>query len=173
MFENKLALQLILQFFDYADVVYQNTTKTNLFPLTTAYNKLWQIWYWMFIWYASLYVCMIYLNSFHSIQKAYSLVAIYFQMYTLFASEFDIILFFISFRHSANYFFTPLVKKMFGKKAFRYKAPADLNNLPLNVAIFWLHFICSKKVWFSCFETSCNCFRWYIKGLYLYVLGKY
>ncbi len=36
----KLALQLILPFFDYADVVYQNTTKTNLLLLTTAYNKL-------------------------------------------------------------------------------------------------------------------------------------
>ncbi|KAI2667398.1 putative RNA-directed DNA polymerase from transposon BS [Labeo rohita] len=36
----KLALQLILPFFDYADVIYQNTTKTNLLPLTIAYNKL-------------------------------------------------------------------------------------------------------------------------------------
>ncbi len=36
----KLALQLILPFFDYADVVYRNTTKTNLLLLTTAYNKL-------------------------------------------------------------------------------------------------------------------------------------
>ncbi len=40
MLEKKLALQLILLFFDYADVVCQNTTKTNLLLLTTAYNKL-------------------------------------------------------------------------------------------------------------------------------------
>ncbi len=40
MFGKKTCLQLILPFFDYADVVYQNTTKTNLFPLTTAYYKL-------------------------------------------------------------------------------------------------------------------------------------
>ncbi len=33
-------MQLILQFLDYDDVVYQNTTKTNLLPITTAYNKL-------------------------------------------------------------------------------------------------------------------------------------
>ena len=32
----KLALQLILPFFDYADVVYLNASKTNLLPLNTT-----------------------------------------------------------------------------------------------------------------------------------------
>jgi len=32
--------QLILPFFDYADVVYQNASKTSLLPLNTAYNAL-------------------------------------------------------------------------------------------------------------------------------------
>lgn len=36
----KLASELILPFFDYADVVYMNASKTNLLPLNTAYNKL-------------------------------------------------------------------------------------------------------------------------------------
>ena len=35
----KLATQLILPYFDYADVVYQNASKTNLLPLNTAYNN--------------------------------------------------------------------------------------------------------------------------------------
>ena len=36
----KLALQLILPLFDYADVVYLNTSKTYLLPLNTVYNRL-------------------------------------------------------------------------------------------------------------------------------------
>ncbi len=36
-------------------------------------------------------------------------------------------------RLSANNIFSPLVKKVFGKKSFRYKAPADWNNLSLKV----------------------------------------
>jgi len=36
----KLATQVILPFFDYADVVYQNASKISLLPRNTAYNKL-------------------------------------------------------------------------------------------------------------------------------------
>ncbi len=54
-------------------------------------------------------------------------------------------------RHSAYYFFTPLVKKVFGKKAFRYKAPADWNNLPSNVRSL-TSFYRFKKGLFSCLK---------------------
>lgn len=60
-------------------------------------------------------------------------------------------------RHSAYYVFTPLVRKVFGKKAFRYKAPADWNNLPSKVCSL-TYFYRFKKGLFSCFEISCNCF---------------
>ncbi len=87
-------------------LMYQNTTKTNLLPLTTAYDK---ICYWMFMIHITV-LCMIYFNGFHSISEA-----IYFQMYQnliLYSSSYHL-------RHSANNFFTPLVKKVFGKNTFK------------------------------------------------------
>ncbi len=60
-------------------------------------------------------------------------------------------------RHSAYFFFTPLVKKVLGKRAFRYKAPADWNNLPSNVRSL-TSFHRFKKGLFFCIDISCNCF---------------
>ncbi len=158
----KLALQLILPFFDYADVVYQNTTKTNLMLLTTAYNKLCR-----FVIGCSYdtHHCIIYdllkwfpLNirrRIHWLQFIFKCIHFNYPNYLrqnliLYSSPYHL-------RHSAYYFFTPLVKKVFGKKAFRYKAPADWNNLPSNVRSL-TSFYRFKKGLFSCFEISCNCF---------------
>ncbi len=93
-------------------LMYQNTTKTNLLPLTTAYNK---ICYWMFIWYTSLYYVWFTLMVSTQYQKQFIFKCINLnypnylhQNLILYSSSYHL-------RHSANNFFTPLVKKVFGK----------------------------------------------------------
>ncbi len=51
-------------------------------------------------------------------------------------------------RRSANNFFIPLVNKVFGKKSFRYKAPADWNNLLLKVRSLTSFYMFKKQVCF-------------------------
>ncbi len=114
--QNKTCFSTYIPFFAYADVVYQNTTKTNLLPLTTAYNK---ICYWMFIWYTSLYYVWFTLMVSTQYQKLFIFKCIHLnypnylrQNLILYSSSYHL-------RHSANDFFTPLVKKVFGKKTFK------------------------------------------------------
>ena len=159
----KLALQLILPFFDYADVVYLNTSKTNLRPLNTAYNRLCR-----FALGCSFYThhCIMY-NALkwptlsirrhnHWLQFIFKCIhsnyPAYLKQFLIpYSTPYHL-------RHSSQYFFIiPTVNKTIGKRAFMFKAPSDWNNLPLTIRSLTL-FNRFKNALSSYLESNCTCF---------------
>ena len=160
----KLASQLILPFFDYADVVYQTASKTNLLPLTTAYNNLCR-----FVLGCSYttHHCSMY-NSLswpslgtrrhiHWLQFIFKCIHLNYPYYlqqflTLHSSIYNL-------RHLSQYYFVvPPVRKTVGRRAFKFKAPSDWNQLPANIRSISSFYVFKNAV-SSCFELECSCFR--------------
>lgn len=135
----KLATQLILPIFDYADIVYQCAPKTTLHPLDVVYNKLCR-----FILGCpfTTHHCTMFeqLNWFsltsrrrqHWLQFIFKCIHFNYppylkQLMVRFSSTYQL-------RHSKQFFYSvPGFSKCTAKKAFMWKAPSDWNNLPANI----------------------------------------
>uniref|UniRef100_A0A8C8E0L6 Reverse transcriptase domain-containing protein n=1 Tax=Oryzias sinensis TaxID=183150 RepID=A0A8C8E0L6_9TELE len=159
----KIISQLIIPTLDYGDIIYQNTTLTNLRPLNVIYNSLcrfilrcpfrthhclmFQQLSWLplssrrqFHWLLFIFKCI---NlSYPDYLKQYL---------TPFQSSYNL-------RHADQIFFAvPRVKKQIGKYSFNYKAPSDWNNLPLSIRSL-TSFFAFKNACLVHLQHSCNCF---------------
>lgn len=158
----RIVTQLLLPIFDYSDIIYQNTTGTNLQPLNVLYNSLCrfilrcpfrtrhclmsqqlqcltpssrrQLRWLMFIFKCIHLHCPDYLNQ-------------YFSPFT--SSH--------SLRHTTQTFFVvPRIKKEIGKFSFRYKAPFDWNNLPSSIRSITSIHVCKNTLTHH-LQNMCNC----------------
>ena len=160
----RLASQLILPILDYADVVYMVASKTNLHPLNTVYNKLCR-----FILgcpftthHCTMYETLHFLSPnirrqlhwYHFIFKC-----IHFNYPLYLKHLFVPVSSHYNLRHASQIFFsTPTVSKSVGKKAFKFKAPSDWNNLPGNIRSI-SSFPVFKNTLSSYYANCCNCFN--------------
>lgn len=159
----KIVMQLLLPIIDYADIVYQNTTETNLHPLNVLYNSLcrfilkcpfqthhcvmYESLNWLslksrrkFLWFQFIFKCNYF--SFPSYLKQYL---------TPLTSQYSL-------RHTSNLFFqTPRISKEMGRRAFKYKAPADWNNLPVLLRTV-TSFPLFKSSLFTFLLIPCSCY---------------
>ena len=160
----RIITQVLLPIVDYADIVYQNATDTNLKPLNVLYNALcrfilrcpyrthhcalYSALDWLqpeqrrqFHWYLFLFKC-VHLNCPSYLKPS---LEPYTSPYPL--------------RHSQHPYFTvpTRITTEAGRQAFHYKAPSDWNNLPLS-----LRSITSlgrfRTSLYSHLETTCSCF---------------
>lgn len=135
----KVITQLVLPIIDYADTIYQNTYFTNLKPLNTLFNTLCRFilkcpfqthhcllyeklnwlqpqqrrhYHWIqFIFKCIYFGCPQYLNQYLTqVTSRYSLRSTHCLTFTV-----------------------PRPKKEIGRRAFRYKAPYDWNELPISI----------------------------------------
>ena len=135
----KLITQLIFPILDYCDVVYHNASNSDLAPLNIVYNRICR-----FILGCPFrtHHCYMYdtlgfpplktRRYFHWLQIIFKCINFNYPAYLKqhlvpFTSHYSI-------RHSTQcYFSVPHVHKTIGKRAFMFKAPADWNNLPVEI----------------------------------------
>lgn len=154
---------MILPIIDYADIVYQNTTDTNLMPLNVVMNSLcrfvlrcpyrthyclmYELLNWLQLksrrqlhWIQFIFKC-VYFNC-PSYSKQYLIPG---------RSAYSL-------RHMQYPFFVvPRIYKEVGRRTFQYKAPWDWNNLPLFFrSITSFRFFRSSLLLY--FKTTCLCF---------------
>ena len=159
----RLIMQLILPILDYADVIYGNTFETNLRPLNVLHNSLcrfvlrcpyithhclmYESLNWLapnsrrqFHWSILTFKC-IHLN-FPSYLK---------QLLIPLTSQYSL-------RHMDHLFLVkPRIRKEIGRRAFKFKAPSDWNNLASSLrSITSFHIFKSSLVLH--YKTSCSCF---------------
>ena len=159
----RIITQLILPIIDYGDVIYQGTSEANLHPLSDLYNCLcrfilrcpylthhchmYQSLNWLapksrrhIHWLLFIFKCNYF--NFPPYLKQYLIP---------FSSQYNL-------RHTGQlFFFTPRINKESGRRAFKYKAPADWNNLPGSIrSISSFHLF--KSSLFTYFQTPCSCF---------------
>lgn len=159
----RIISQLILPIIDYADIIYQNTSVTNLRPLNVVFNSLsrfvlrcpfrthhchlYELLNWLqpksrryFHWVLFIFKC-IYFNC-PSYLK--SLLIPFRSSYSLRNMQYP-------------FYFVPNISKEIGRNAFGFKAPSDWNNLPLSLrSISSYH--CFKSSLFCHLKTNCSCF---------------
>jgi len=159
----KLASQLILPIFDYCDVVYHNSVKSDLSRLKTAYNRLCRFVLGcpFLTHHCTMYSALNWpsLNTrrqIHWLQLIFKIIHFNYPSYlkryfVLNTSNYNL-------RHSVQlYFFVPRAKKTVGKRAFMFKATLDWNNLPSNIRSI-TSFGIFKNNLSSYFMTNCSCF---------------
>ena len=161
----KLVLQLILPIMDYADVVYQTAPKTNLHPLNTTFNRLcrFALDCPYLTHHCTMYENLNFLSptarrQLHWLQFIFKCIHFNYPLYLKqyldpFTSDYNL-------RHSAQiYFKVPTkVSTSVGKKSFRFKAPTDWNNLPVQIrSITSFHQF--KTSLSSFLENNCSCFH--------------
>ncbi len=158
----KLAIQLLFPLLDYCDVVYLNAPKFDLAPLNTAYNRICR-----FVLGCAFHThhCALYQNlnlpspdarrHMHWLEFIYKSFNLNYPPYlkqylSRFISTHQV-------RHTSQLFFTiPHVKKAIHKRAFKFKAPADWNNLPANIrSLSTLSLF--KRALSSHFKVECSC----------------
>lgn len=159
----RIITQLVLPIIDYADIVYQNTSHTNLSPLYVTFNSLCRFtllcpyrthhctlyeslnWlppntrmqsHWLqFILKCIFLTCPPYLKQyFVPHSSSYSLRQLQYPSFTV-----------------------PRTFRVIGRRAFQFKAPSDWNNLPNSLrSISSLHSF--KIELFNHLKTQCSCF---------------
>ncbi len=159
----RLISQLILPIIDYVDIVYQNTTETNLNPLNVLFNSLCR-----FVLRCPYLAhhCHMYdqLNwfslkdrrKFHWLQFIFK--CIYFN-YPLYLkghlvpcnSSFSLR------HHQTPWFSVPRIHKEIGRRSFAHKAPSDWNNLPSPLRSI-TSFRSFKSSLLSYLKSPCSCF---------------
>lgn len=159
----RIATQLLLTILDYADVVYQNSSVTNLHSLDVIYNSLCR-----FIlrcpyrtnhcnMYASLnWTSLTVRRQLHWLQFIFKCI---YQNYRSYSKELLCpLISTYNLRHTEHLFYiVPKIKKEIGRKAFKYKAPSDWNALPGSIrSITSLNLF--KNEIFIHLHTVCCCF---------------
>ena len=150
---------------DYADVVYQTAPKTNLQPLNTIFNHLcrFALGCPYLTHHCTMYENLNFLSPTarrqqHWLQFIFKCIHFNYPQYLKqyldpFTSNHHL-------RHSAQiYFKVPTrVSTAVGKKSFRFKAPTDWNNLPVQIrSITSFHLF--KTALSSYLEITCSCFH--------------
>ncbi|XDV21785.1 hypothetical protein PO909_026805, partial [Leuciscus waleckii] len=161
----RIITQLIFPILDYADVIYGNTFETNLRSLNVLYNSLCRF---VLRCPYRTHHCLMYesLNwpAPKSRRQLHWLTLIFKCIHFNFPSYLKDLLipfrgsFFYSLRHMDQLFLvTPRISKEIGRRAFKFKAPSDWNNLPSSLrSITSLHIFKSSLI--THFQTSCSCF---------------
>ena len=157
-------MQLILPLFDYCDVVYQNASKTDLVPLTTAYNRLCRfVLGCPFLTHHCLLYDRLQWQPIHVRRHMHWLQLVFKVIYFTYPPYLKRFLVHIPStqhtRHSTQVYFTlSSSQNKFGKHAFSFKAPSDWNNLLVNIrSISSLPLF--KRALASYSEAPCCCFR--------------
>ena len=159
----RIITQLILPLLDYADVIYGNTSESNLRPLSVLYNSLCR-----FVLrcpfrthHCLMYESLNWLAPKSRRQLHWSLFIFkcinfnyppYLKHYLIpFSSQYRL-------RHTDYLFFlTPRISKEIGRRAFKFKAPSDWNNLPCSLrSITSFHIFKSSLL--THLQTSCSCY---------------
>ena len=163
--------QLIFPLLDYADVVYQNTSESNLKPLTVVFNNICRfVLRCPFIthhcvlydslnllspkarrqyhWYQVIFKCVYY--DYPSYLKEYLIP--YRPSYRL--------------RHTEHPFFTvPHISKESGRRTFKFKAPSDWNSLPGPLrSITSLHSFKTSLLTYLRENYCCKCYQHVLLG---------
>ena len=160
----RIISQLILPILDYGDIVYQNTTDTILYPLNVTYHNLCR-----FILkcpyrthHCSMYESLNWLSlksrrHFHWMQFIFKCI---FSNYPPYLKQYlDPYTAPYNLRHTVHpYFKVPSNTTLVcGRRAFKFKAPADWNDLPSSLrSISSLNLF--KESLFTHLQTPCSCF---------------
>ncbi len=165
---------MVLPITDYTDIVYQNTSDIHLKPLNVLFNSLCR-----FILHCPYrtHHCYLYesLNwlqpkfrrQFHRILFLFKCVYLNFPLYL---QEFLVPCrsYYPLTRLQYPFFFAPRIFKEIGRRAFKYKAPSDWNNLPVSlISVTSRHRF--KTSLFSYLKTPCSCFKFVYTGFIDYL----
>lgn len=161
----RIVTQLLFPLIDYADIVYQNTTESNLRPLNVLYNSLCR-----FILRCSFttHHCFMYhsLNllspktrrQFHWLQFIYKCIFLEYPDYLKqhlvpYSSTYSL-------RHTDHLFLSvPAISKEIGRRTFNFRAPSDWNSLPSSLrSISSFHFFKSSLLSYLQIACQCRCF---------------
>ena len=160
----RIIAQLILPILDYADIIYQNTTDTNLYPLNVIYNNLCR-----FVLrcpfrthHCIMYESLNWLNpksrrQHHWLQFIFKCIFFNYPLYLKqylepFTSPYNL-------RHTDHPYFKVPTKTSLecGRRAFKFKAPSDWNGLPSSLRSI-TSFNIFKESTFTFLKTPCSCF---------------
>ena len=156
----RIITQLILPILDYGDIVYQNTTATNLYPLNVIYNNLCR-----FVLrcpyrthHCNMYESLNWLSRRHFHLLLFIFKCIFYnyppylkQFMNRYTTPYNL-------RHTDHPFFTvPNTALECGQRAFKFKAPSDWNILPSSLrSITSLNTF--KQSLLTHLHTPCSCF---------------
>ena len=159
----RIVTQLILPIYDYADIIYQNTSETNLRPLNVVYNSLCRfilscpfkthhcLMYESLNWLSPKSRRMLHWIQFIFKCNYFSFPPYLKQFLIPLTSQYSL-------RHTSNLFFlTPRITKEIGRRAFKYKAPSDWNKLPDSLRCI-TSFPMFKSYLFNYLQNPCSCF---------------
>ncbi len=155
----RIITQLVLPIIDYADIVYQNTSDTNLRPLNVLFNSLCRF---VLKCPYRTHHCSMYESQpksrkqFHWLQFVFKCVYFdgppYLKQFLIpYNSSYSL-------RHMQHpFFFVPRISREVGHRSFQHKAPPDWNNLPLFLRSV-TSFRCFRTSLYSLLKTTCSCF---------------
>jgi len=159
----RIITHLIFPILDYADAIYGNTTDLNLQPISVLYNslcrfvlrcpyrthhcQLYESLNWLlpksrrqFHWSLLIFKCIHF--NFPSYLKYYLIP---------FNTQYNL-------RHTVQLFFhIPRTHKGVGRRAFKFKAPSDWNNLPCSLRSISSFYVFKSSL-FTYLQTTCSCF---------------
>uniref|UniRef100_A0A671Z0G9 Reverse transcriptase domain-containing protein n=1 Tax=Sparus aurata TaxID=8175 RepID=A0A671Z0G9_SPAAU len=159
----KIVTQLILPILDYADIVYQNTSETNLSSLKVTYNNLCRFilrcpyrTHHCTMYHSLNWLTPEFRRQFHWLQFIFKCIYYKYPPYlkqylTPYRSQHYL-------RHTDSCFFFVLrIQKEIGRFSFQFKAPSDWNTLP-NFLKSITSFHLFRKSLFIHLQKPCSCF---------------